>query len=186
VGAYRFAKSWYGTFDQAGNVTEWTDYKQNRITCNDGSPTSSRLYRGAAYLFDDRPNLNYAESSSAYNACLIRGDITSGFRIAKCSVPGSCLPNPPSPAYNCPTIKSLKPDTGPEAGGETLVLAGANFGANPGSVTVDAAFCPVLNWTDTEITCTLPAGAGQDVPVVLLPAAGISGNTILFSYLSPP
>ncbi len=180
VGAYPEAMSWYGTFDQAGNVTEWSDYKQGITTCNDGSPTSARLYRGGAYYFDDRPNLDYSESVSAYKDCLYKAYTTSGFRIAKCSVPGSCLPNPPSPAYDCSTIKSLKLE------GQTLVLAGANFGAGPGSVTVDAALCPVLDWTETEITCTLPAGAGQDVPVVLLSAAGSSSNTILFSYLPLP
>jgi len=67
VGAYPDASSWYGTFDQAGNVTEWSDYKQSRVTCNDGSPSSARLYRGGAYYFDDRPNLDYSESVSAYN-----------------------------------------------------------------------------------------------------------------------
>ena len=103
VGAYPEAESWYGTFDQAGNVTEWSDYKQSRTTCNDGSPTSSRLYRGGAYYFDDRPNLDYAESVSAYNDCLGSAYTTSGFRIAKCSVPGSCLPNDPNPAAPCPS-----------------------------------------------------------------------------------
>ena len=102
VGAYPEAESWYGTKDQAGNVTEWTDYKQSRVTCNDGSPTSSRLYRGSAYYFDDRPNIDYSESVSAYNDCLSNAYTASGFRIAKCSVPGSCLPNPPSPAAPCP------------------------------------------------------------------------------------
>jgi formylglycine-generating enzyme required for sulfatase activity len=103
VGAYPEAESWYGTKDQAGNVTEWTDYKQSRVTCNDGSPSSARLYRGGAYYFDDRPNLDYSESVSAYNDCLSNAYTTSGFRIAKCSVPGSCLPNGPNPAAPCPS-----------------------------------------------------------------------------------
>ncbi len=100
VGAYPDAESWYETFDQAGNVTEWSDYEANNQTC--GSPTSSRLYRGGAYYFDDRPNISYAQSISAYNDCMKNAYVTSGFRIARC-LPGEvCQPNDPTPEMDCP------------------------------------------------------------------------------------
>ncbi len=85
-----------------------------------------------------------------------------------------------------PAIASLSPTTGPEAGGTVLTLAGSDFGATAGSVTVDGAACPVLTWSDGEITCTLPAGTGVDVPVIVVDAAGTSSNTALFSYVAAP
>ena len=99
VGAYQDAASWFNTFDQAGNVTEWTDYKENEQTC--GTPTSSRLYRGGAYYFDDRPNLSYAQSISAYNDCMKNAYVTSGFRIARCPPGEVCQPNAPTPEIDC-------------------------------------------------------------------------------------
>jgi len=100
VGAYEGAASWFETFDQAGNVTEWTDYKANEQSC--GTPTSSRLYRGGAYYFDDRPNLSYAQSISAYNDCMKNAYVTSGFRIARCPAGQVCQPNAPTPELDCP------------------------------------------------------------------------------------
>jgi hypothetical protein len=85
-----------------------------------------------------------------------------------------------------PAIASLSPTTGPEAGGTVLTLAGSDFGATAGIVTVDGAACPVLTWNDGEITCTLPAGTGADVPVLAVNEAGASSNTALFSYVAAP
>ncbi len=100
VGAYPNAESWFKTLDQAGNVTEWSDHKVNDQTC--GTPTSSRLYRGGAYYFDDRPNLSYAQSISAYNDCMKEAYVTSGFRMARCLPGEECLPNAPTAAIDCP------------------------------------------------------------------------------------
>ena len=70
-----------------------------------------------------------------------------------------------------------------------LTLAGSGFGANvnnAGSVTVDTALCVVRLWTDSEIACTLPAGTGQAVSVLVLPEGRPSSNTVSFSYLASP
>jgi formylglycine-generating enzyme required for sulfatase activity len=111
VGAYPDAESWYGTFDQAGNVTEWSDYKANDQTC--GTPTSSRLYRGGAYYFDDRPNLSYAQSISAYNDCMKNAYVTSGFRIARCLAGEVCQPESGHQAIESAACTALDPPPPP-------------------------------------------------------------------------
>jgi MYXO-CTERM domain-containing protein len=80
-----------------------------------------------------------------------------------------------------PAITSLVPDHGPMAGGTTLTVNGSNFGASGATVTVDGNACAVTTQTQTQVQCTLPAGQGKNVPVVLT-VGGQASAAALFDY----
>ncbi len=83
-----------------------------------------------------------------------------------------------------PAITSIAPDNGPMAGGVVLTLTGTNFGAAGATVTVAGNACPVLSQSHTSATCTLPAGTGKNLPVVLT-VGGQSSSAALFDYDAP-
>ena len=71
VGAFSGSGSFYGTFDQSGNVYQWNDL--------DGTPGSSRGRRGGQWGTDD-PLLLSASSSYSYDPSL--ENRVFGFRLA--------------------------------------------------------------------------------------------------------
>jgi hypothetical protein len=88
-------------------------------------------------------------------------------------------------SYDMQAITSLVPATGPTSGGLTLTLAGSNFGVSPviniGSV---ASACTILFRNHSFITCTLSAGIGKNLDLVV--AAGNRNSApISFSYQAP-
>jgi len=75
AGAYKLSKSVYGTFDQGGNVREWTE------TLLGGA---ERIYRGGAWNDDEY----YLRATSALNVELPwNSDQLLGFRLATVAVP---------------------------------------------------------------------------------------------------
>jgi len=87
---------------------------------------------------------------------------------------------PPRP----PFLSLLTFTSAPTAGGTPLTLTGSNFGSGPVTVTVGGRNCSVTGHTDTEATCTLPAGEGLGVSVILV-AGGQFSNALSLSY-DPP
>lgn len=85
-----------------------------------------------------------------------------------------------------PSITSVTPATGLPAGGNTIVIAGSNFGGAGATVTIDGANCPVVGTsTATSITCTVPssAGASKIADVTVTSADGTSGTKVgAYSY----
>ncbi|HVT26955.1 MAG TPA: SUMF1/EgtB/PvdO family nonheme iron enzyme [Lacipirellulaceae bacterium] len=75
VGAYTSSESTYGTFDQGGNIWEWTE--------TTGSPTSTRIVRGGAFDTDSS-TLNAA---SRTNKSAAFGNFDIGFRLATIPIP---------------------------------------------------------------------------------------------------
>ncbi|HEX5471068.1 MAG TPA: SUMF1/EgtB/PvdO family nonheme iron enzyme [Lacipirellulaceae bacterium] len=75
AGGYAFSASPYGTFDQGGNVWEWTE--------TTGSPTSTRIIRGGA--FDSDSSTLDAASRTNKGAALDAVDL--GFRLATIAIP---------------------------------------------------------------------------------------------------
>ena len=71
VGAFSGSGSFYGTFDQSGNVYQWNDLN--------GLPGSSRGLRGG-YWFNSYPV--YLSSSDSYSLDPSREDWVIGFRLA--------------------------------------------------------------------------------------------------------
>ncbi|NPV60687.1 MAG: hypothetical protein HPY75_13650 [Actinobacteria bacterium] len=84
-------------------------------------------------------------------------------------------PQPPAPA-----ITSINPASGKI--GDTVVIAGENFGATQGTSSVIFAGdrkANIVSWSDTSITCNVPAGAvSGDVVVV---TAGGTSNGVRFT-----
>lgn len=83
------------------------------------------------------------------------------------------LPVPP------PTITSVSPGAGPA--GTNVVISGANFGATQGSSTVkfNGVTATPSNWSDTSISCAVPAGATTG-PIVVT-AGGNASNGFNFT-----
>ncbi len=105
-------------------------------------------------------------------------------RAVQVTVDGQASSSPATFSYSAPTLATVTPSTGPTAGGTTLTLSGANFGAAGASVTLAGVTCPVTVQSHTQVLCTLPPGAGT-ARAVQLTLAGQSSNTQPFSYLGP-
>jgi hypothetical protein len=91
-------------------------------------------------------------------------------------------------SYLAPTISSINPPSAATQGGSILTIAGSSLGGTTSNilVTVGGAPCsPIGSATHTAVTCTLPAGQGQNLPVVVTTAAQASASSIVFSYDAP-
>ena len=87
-------------------------------------------------------------------------------------------------AYGGPKVAIISPASAPTAGGASLTLSGAGFGAKAGTVSVGGVDCPVNTWSASSVTCTLAAGAGAYKAVVVT-VAGETTQVGVFSY-DPP
>ena len=87
-------------------------------------------------------------------------------------------------SYDAPTITTVAPANGPTAGAITLTLLGSNFGST-GSVTVNGVSCSSVGalYTDDHVECSLPAGYGSGVAVVITVAQ--QTHSASFSYDAP-
>src|SRR5690606_31767124 len=92
--------------------------------------------------------------------------------------------DPDCVAAAAPTIISISPDTGPEAGGTALTITGSNLtGAN--AVTFDGTgSTSVTVVSDTQITAVTPAGTVGAVDVAVTTPAGTTTETGGFTYLA--
>ncbi|MEU4345259.1 IPT/TIG domain-containing protein, partial [Nocardia sp. NPDC023852] len=83
-----------------------------------------------------------------------------------------------------PTLASVVPDSGPETGGNVVILSGTRF-TGTSAVHFDAntavSFTVV---SDTEITAVVPAGTGS-VNITVTTAGGVS-NPVVYSYVPAP
>lgn len=86
-------------------------------------------------------------------------------------------------SYTPPTLASVSSTSAPTTGNVPITLTGSNFGT-ASTVTVDNSPCPVTLQGHTSVECTLPAGAGKDLNVVLS-AGNQNSNARLFSYTPP-
>ncbi|MDA8380349.1 MAG: IPT/TIG domain-containing protein, partial [Actinomycetota bacterium] len=93
--------------------------------------------------------------------------------------------NPPTTSL--PTITSVSPSFGPEAGGTPVTIAGTNFA--PGATTVafgSNAATSVSCASATTCTATSPAGTGTvDVTVTTSAGTSATSSADAFSYLPP-
>ncbi|MFR9751962.1 IPT/TIG domain-containing protein [Nocardia sp. 004] len=81
-----------------------------------------------------------------------------------------------------PTITTLSPPSGPEAGGNTVTITGTGF---TGTTAVTFGPTPATSFTidtDTQITATAPAGTGTIGVTVTAPA----GTSVPFPYTYAP
>jgi hypothetical protein len=109
---------------------------------------------------------------------------------------GGCCSAPITIEYGAPTVSGVsgcvdwQGATGdcPVAGGTTLTITGSNFGAAGAAVLVGAVPCGsvVQDAADPHhrLTCVLPPGAGQDLPVLVV-NRNVSTNAGSLSYQLP-
>jgi hypothetical protein len=81
-----------------------------------------------------------------------------------------------------PVITSLTPDNG--YSGDTVTVAGTDFGATQGTstVTVSGVACTVVSWADTSLSLTMPASVTGSLTVTT--DSGADSET--FTYLASP
>jgi hypothetical protein len=91
--------------------------------------------------------------------------------------------------YPTPSLTNVEPARGPPFGGTRLTLTGTGFTANEAgtnTVTVGGAACTDVDVvSDTEVTCTSPAGTVGAVDVVLENANGVAKLEDGYEYFSP-
>ncbi|MGC3958875.1 MAG: IPT/TIG domain-containing protein [Verrucomicrobiota bacterium] len=89
--------------------------------------------------------------------------------------------------YAAPVITLINPTSAPTAGSAVLTITGSNFGAS-GTVKVGnkpaTTVFPGSGWSHTQISCLIPSGSGESLPVVVT-VAGQASNPFYFSYLRP-
>jgi hypothetical protein len=71
--------------------------------------------------------------------------------------------------YDAPSLKSVMPSLSPRWGGRNVTLFGSNFGPNDegnAEVSIDGAGTTAAVWqSDKEVSCSVPAGDGQNLHV---------------------
>mmetsp|Transcript_1131 Transcript_1131/g.3179 ORF Transcript_1131/g.3179 Transcript_1131/m.3179 type:complete len:847 (+) Transcript_1131:750-3290(+) len=87
-----------------------------------------------------------------------------------------------------PVVTSATPSLAPmgTVGGQ-IVIAGSNFGTNPGqvSVTIGNGTCVVVSATPTSVTCSAPGNAEGTYAVVLAVNGRVATSTVNLVYGSP-
>ncbi|WP_456791499.1 IPT/TIG domain-containing protein [Bradyrhizobium sp. USDA 4506] len=82
-----------------------------------------------------------------------------------------------------PTVTSLSPTSGPEAGGTVVTISGSNL-ANASAVTFGASAARITANSATSLTVTSPAGSGVVDVTVTTPGGTVSPGR--FSYVAAP
>ncbi len=68
--------------------------------------------------------------------------------------------------YSAPQVTSIAPTTSSTQGNIPMIVQGTNFGFT-GTVSVGGSDCVVTSRFHTNITCTIPAGQGTSLAVVV-------------------
>ncbi len=94
--------------------------------------------------------------------------------------------------WAAPTITSISPDKGPTTGGTYVTIQGSNFfydGVTGTTISIGGAACTDINLiSDTQITCSTPAGtegAAKDV-VVTTPGGAFATLSSSYTYFGNP
>jgi hypothetical protein len=86
-------------------------------------------------------------------------------------------------SYKPPVINSFTPTTLNQIGGEDLTITGLDFGNSGASVLIGGKRCTaVMHLSNTELSCTTPAGQGQDLVLNVIQDTGAFSNDQLISY----
>ncbi len=108
---------------------------------------------------------------------------TAGAVDVVVTVPGGSATSVGGFTYVNPTITSLTPNSGPVAGGTSVVITGTGFtGATGVTFGGTTASCTVNS--DTQITCTSPSHAAGPVDVVVTVPGGSATSVGGFTYIA--
>ncbi len=88
--------------------------------------------------------------------------------------------------YASPQVTSVNPTTAATGGGVLMTISGSNFGTS-GSVAIGTYTCFATNngWSHAQVICTLSAGQGASLPVIVTRSGTSSNANVLFSYNAP-
>lgn len=165
--------------DQKAKITELTSELDTAIA-NQADPTTLQGISDAIKATNDALDAN-----AAAEAALTGTDPAP----VQTTPPAPSTPADPStpatPAATGPTVTSISPIAGSEAGGDTITILGTRFAAVD-SVTFGGtpATAVVVN-SDTSITATSPAGTGT-ADVVVTDGAGNASVASQFTYVAQP
>lgn len=81
-----------------------------------------------------------------------------------------------------PSVGSIGPTLGQP--GVTVTIAGDNFGASTGSVTINGAAATIKSWSNTSVTFTVPNVANGVYQAQLKSSGGVAANPIQFTVLT--
>lgn len=84
--------------------------------------------------------------------------------------------------FGLPVVASLSRTAGQV--GDSITVAGAYFGTDPGSVTLGGVALPIVSWTDTSIQVSIPSGSASG-DIVVHAAKGDS-NAVAFKVFIAP
>ncbi|HEX6974510.1 MAG TPA: IPT/TIG domain-containing protein, partial [Vicinamibacterales bacterium] len=116
--------------------------------------------------------------------CTVQAGVGTGLQI-RVTVSGQSGAGPAF-NYSPPTVASITPASAPTSGGSTITIVGTNFGSSGASAKIGGANCGgATNVGHTALVCTLPAGEGTNLPVVVTAGGQSSSGPTVFSY-SPP
>jgi hypothetical protein len=159
-----------------------------RITSSDGISRSDGLFHGptfAAGTFGALSTVTVpATGAATFQYSILSSDIGSGIAVDP--------ENDDSIVVACggaPTVTSVSPNSGPPAGGKTVIITGTNFSVANTSVTFGskAATSFTVN-SSTQITATAPADVvGQEnvvVSTITGTSASSSSDTYTYTFLT--
>lgn len=157
IGAFTSSASYYGTFDQNGNVWEWTDLP--------GSPVTYRILRGGAWTsFAD-----YLESVYRLGSAADSTNTNVGFRLAAPVIQAA-------PSLVIPMVGVGQPGNAPDVTGFGGVAHAFRIGREP--VTI-GQYCEFLNAVAATDTYQLYNGRmATDLAVAGIARDGSSGSYV--------
>jgi len=88
---------------------------------------------------------------------------------------------------SAPILLSRSPATGTTKGGTTMVLGGTNFGGTQSTnATIGGIICEAIgDITPSVITCKIPEGQGQNLPIVVHRNPIYQSASKIFDYFRP-
>jgi hypothetical protein len=110
------------------------------------------------WLFDTKLVLDEQPGPFRRDVWLVTVPAGEPGRAAVVLTAGGPVSNSVTFTYDSPAITSLTPDNGPAACGTQLTIAGDNFGAATGTVSVGEKPATVVSWSNTSVVATVPAG----------------------------
>jgi len=91
-------------------------------------------------------------------------------------------------AYDAPEVDAIAPAVGAPEGGYPMTVTGRNFGANGASVTIAGLPCGGVQHDGAQphrrLACTVPAGTGANLPVVVTQSGRSSDGADRYAYAS--
>lgn len=87
--------------------------------------------------------------------------------------------------FASPTVSSVSPASGPAAGGQSVVISGANL-SGATSVTIGGVSAAITANTTSSVTVTTPAGAVGAASVTVTTTGGATTAPGAYTFLAPP